>query len=108
MHPLILLVLIGCAVWFFSVATMAGRGTGVRIVLTVLGIVEFVLVAAVFEAAVRNQHFFRQALRSGPDIGPIMTYIMLPTAVVVFLTGLVLRKVLRRPQPAESADTRDS
>jgi hypothetical protein len=101
MHPVFIVVLIACAGWFFAVTAMAGRGIGARIGFAILGVVEFAIVSEVLTQILKNQDFFRRALRAGPDIGPIVTYIVLPSVVVVFLSGLWLKKVLSRPPSQE-------
>ena len=100
MHPVFIASLLGSAVWFFAVTAMARRGVGAQVGFAVLGVVEFLVVSVVLGQVMKNQDFFRQALRSGPDIGPITTYIVLPTAIIVFLSGLWLRKILQRPGKA--------
>ncbi len=102
MHPIFIIIFIACAAWFFSVAAMARKGIGARIGLAIMGVVEFVIVTAVLERMVKNQEFFREALRSGPDIGPIMIYIVLPSVVVVFLSGLLLKRVLSCPDESRA------
>ena len=102
MHPIFVVILIACAGWFFLVGSMAKRGIGSRIGLSLLGIVEFVIVSGVLEQIVKKQDFFLRAIRSGPDMGPIMTYIVLPTVGVVFLSGLYLKSVLTRRSHAKS------
>lgn len=50
----------------------------------------------------KNQRFFRRALGSGPDIVPIVLYIVLPALVVVILSGFLLKWILGRPaQPKD-------
>ena len=104
MHPVFIVVLIACAVWFFAATAMAGRGMGARIGFAVLGVVEFAIVSEVLSQILKNQDFFRRALRSGPDIGPIVTYIVLPSVVVVFLSGLWLKSALSRPSEQQQKE----
>lgn len=98
-HPVFVLALILCAGWFFAAAAMAKRGLGARIGYALLGIVVFALTTEVLHQILKRQDFFRRALRAGPDIGPITTYIVLPSLLVVFLSGLWLKKLLSRPAP---------
>lgn len=102
MHPIFIFAFIASATWFLAVAAMAGRGVGARVGLAVLGIVEFGVVTAILTKIMESQGFFRQAVRSGPDIGPITLYIVAPTVVIVFLTGLGLKKALSRPTPTDA------
>ncbi len=102
MHPYFFLVFMACAAWFYWCASAAGKPLGARIGFAVVGMLEFVAVAFLVERIVRDQDFFVRALRSGPDIGPIVAYIVLPTLAVVFLTGLWLRKRPARPAPRDS------
>ncbi len=102
MHPIFILTIIGCAGWFFAMAAMAGKGIGARVGYAILGAAEFMVIAGVLEQAVKNQRFFRKALGSGPDMVPILLYIVLPAVVVVFLSGLWLRRILgRSAQPKD-------
>lgn len=102
MHPVFIIAIIACAGWFFAVAAMAGRSIGLRIGCAVLGVVVFVVATGVLEQIMRNQQFFRRALRSGPDIVAIAMYIVLPALLIVFLSGLLLKWALGRP--AQSKD----
>lgn len=97
MHPIFVVVLTACAGWFFAVAAMAGKGLGIRIGFAALGVAVFFLTFGVTEHIMKDQPFFHRALRSGPDIVPIMTYIVVPTLGVCFLAGLLLKlTVVRR------------
>ena len=91
MHPLMLTIMIACGGWFFACAVMAGKGMGARFGIAFLGVVEFLIVFAIFEQIMKHQDFFLRALRSGPDIGPILIYVVFPTGVVVFLSGLWIK-----------------
>jgi len=104
MHPVFIIVLVACAGWFFAVTAMAGRGIGARIGYAVLGVVEFAIVSEVLTQILKHQDFFRRALRSGPDIGPIVMYIVLPSVLVVFLSGLWLKKALIRPPQSRAGE----
>ncbi|HNS21447.1 MAG TPA: hypothetical protein PKH24_13170 [Sedimentisphaerales bacterium] len=97
MHPLFLAILIACAFWFFWVVVMAGRGVGVAIGFAFVGAAEFFIVFIVLGQVMKNQDFFLRAIRSGPDLGPILTYIAIPSVGVVFVSGLWLKKILSRP-----------
>lgn len=93
MHPVFIFAVILSAVWFFVVGAMAQKGVGARVGLAVLGVLVFMVVAVVLGQVMENQDFFRDALRAGPDIGPITKFIVLPSVLVVFLSGLGLRKI---------------
>jgi len=105
MHPLFLLMFVLCGAWFFARAAMAGKGSGARIGFGLLGIVEFVVLMMILHVLVSGQDFFVRALRSGPDIGPIFLYMMLPAIVIVFLTGLVLKPRSSRPAEQEADES---
>lgn len=101
MHPVFVIFVIGSAVWFFAVAAMARKSVGAQIGFAILGVVVFLVVSIVLGQVMESQDFFRQALRSGPDIGPITKYIVLPSAILVFLFGLWLKKILSRSDKTE-------
>ncbi len=105
MHPLFVMFLIACAIWFFACAAMAGKGVIARCGFGVLGVLEFLVMFAVLEQVMKRQNFFLDALRSGPDMGPILTYIVLPSMIVVFLSGLLLKRNLARPPSAKDKPT---
>jgi hypothetical protein len=71
-HPIFIVIFLACAGCFFACMTMAGRSVGARIGCAVLGVGVFIIVAAIIERMVRNQAFFRRAVWSGPDMGPIL------------------------------------
>jgi hypothetical protein len=99
MHPLFWLFFILSGGWFFARAAMAGKKTSAQVGLGVAGIVEFVVLMMIFHVLLSGQDFFVRALRAGSDMGPIFIYMVLPSLIIVFLTGLLLK---RRPsQPAE-------
>jgi hypothetical protein len=101
MHPVFIIFVIASAVWFFAVAAMARKGVGAQLAFAFLGIVVFLVLTVVLGQVMESQDFFRRAIRSGPDIGPITKFIVLPSAILVFLFGLLLKRILGRPNRTE-------
>jgi hypothetical protein len=94
MHPAIAAALILAVGWFFTVGLLAKRGLAISIGLGIAGIPVFLGLFVLFDQIMRQQDFFLAAIRSGPDIGPILIYVVGPAALTVVVCGLGLWRLL--------------
>ncbi len=103
MHPVFIVLLVLSAVWFFICGLMAKKGIGVKLGLAIAGVIEFfVLHSVILTPIMKTQSFFLRAIRSGPDIEAILLYISLPTSVLVFQSGLLIKRVLSGHKSSET------
>ena len=107
MHPQFIKMALACAGWLYLCGAITKRGIGARIGLALVGVIEFFVVFGILEQVMKKQGFFLRALSLGPDIEPIMTYVMWPAVFVVLLSGLWLIKRLRRPTQPDREVTYD-
>lgn len=98
------IMMAACGAWFYVCAAKANRGSGARWLSAVAGAAEFTVLLVVFRPVVENTRFFSRALYDLGDFSAIMTYIVLPCLIAVFVSGLMLRRWLARSaQPVPSA-----
>jgi hypothetical protein len=100
--PFLILVVV-CGGWFYVCAAQANRGSGARWLSALAGGVEFTALVLVFRPVVENTRFFYRALSDLGDFSAIMTYIVLPCLIAVFISGLWLRRWLARSAPSVSS-----
>jgi hypothetical protein len=96
MHPYFIMLSILCGAWFFSCVAMARRSFGAQVGFGFLGAVGFFIVAGVIGQFMKGQDFFLRALGKWSDIRAIMTYEALPAVAVIFVSGLLLKRILSR------------
>lgn len=98
-----LVLLAACGGWFYVCAAQANRSVKVRWLSAVAGAVEFTVLLLVVRPMIEKTQFFYRAMADVGDFQAIMTYIVLPCLIAVFLSGLKLRGWLARSAPAGSA-----
>jgi len=86
--------IIASVLWFGWCAASAGRGTAARIILGVMGGGVFILISGGLPMIFREQ--MRQLCMQFPDPNVIVGVFIL-SAVIVFLLGLLLRSIIRKP-----------
>jgi hypothetical protein len=89
MHPIFIILVIASVCWFFIIGTITKQSILIRVCLSFIAFLEFFIIFGALGAFLIKQDFFIRALRSGPDIGPIIKYQIIPTVVIVFLTSLL-------------------
>ena len=97
------IMLMICGVWFYICAAKAKRSSGARWLSAFVGGVEFSVLLLIVRRIVEKTDFFYRALMNLGDFPAIMTYIVLPCLIVVFISGLLLRRrLVRSASPASS------
>jgi hypothetical protein len=86
--------IIGCALWFGWCAASAGRGVAARIIFGIIGGVLFVFIQGIIPMIFRDQ--VRRLCMEYSDPSVIVG-IFIITAIIIFLSGLILRSIIKKP-----------
>jgi hypothetical protein len=86
--------MVACALWFWYCIARAGRGIAARIIFAILGLLLFILIQGVIPKIMSRQAFI-QLLNTYGDPN-VAVGIFITSAVIVFLVGLLLRRMLKK------------